>query len=233
MRRYTFYCFEAYLGRVDDVRRCAVWTQDPRELAFDPAKLIPIDLSKNPYAARVSAIEWDEVQVDDHATPAGSDWPIKPEPGCTTLGPAWPFARTQASVWLEERYVQSLKAMGCYLISPTKYYNARDFEFTTILEVHERQGQPDEVIRYNPHFGKLDAEGKNVTLFERGHSGDPDPNALYKCVSIGELKKLSNCHQEMGTLLPKQLREGSVFLNSTFELSININGPKIPHGEGL
>jgi hypothetical protein len=47
------------------------------------------------------------------------------------------------------------------------------------------------------------------------------------------VKKILNCHQEMGTLLTKQLREGSIFLNSTFERSININGPKVPHLEGL
>jgi hypothetical protein len=48
-----------------------------------------------------------------------------------------------------------------------------------------------------------------------------------------DLKKLVSCHQDLGTLLPKQLREGSVYLSSTFAKDIPLNGPKFPHGEGL
>ncbi len=56
--QYVFHGFEAHIGRVDGERRVSIWTEDPRACGFDSAKLVPIDLSKTPYAARVNAIDY-------------------------------------------------------------------------------------------------------------------------------------------------------------------------------
>lgn len=100
--RCVFVLTSAYLGRIDDVTRCAFWADEPTEHGFDPSKLISIDLARTPNAALAGKIPWDAVEVDDcYASPNG-------DLGGTTLGPRWPEMQVNAAALLEERFIARL-----------------------------------------------------------------------------------------------------------------------------
>ncbi|HEY6422067.1 MAG TPA: hypothetical protein VIY28_02215 [Pseudonocardiaceae bacterium] len=72
---------------LDGDTRCAFWTAEPVDHAFDPALLIEVDLARTPSAAAAKEIPWDAVQVDDcFSGPNGAV-------SGTTLGPCWPELR--------------------------------------------------------------------------------------------------------------------------------------------
>jgi hypothetical protein len=100
--RSVFVGTPAFLGRIDGETRCAFWAGEPVDHAFDPARLIEVDLALTPSAAAAKEIGWADVQVDDCF--AGPNGVVHG----TTLGPGWPELRLSGAVCLEQRFRRTL-----------------------------------------------------------------------------------------------------------------------------
>lgn len=96
--RTVFVGFCAYVGRIVNRTMCEVWTADPAERDFATEQLLAVDLNKNPSAAMKGAIDWADVEVDDHITTGG----------LTGIGPLWPEGASTGLVYLADRFLERL-----------------------------------------------------------------------------------------------------------------------------
>jgi hypothetical protein len=150
--RCVFTLVGGFLGRIDSASRCAFWAEDPADHAFDPARLISIDLARTPKAALAGRIAWDEVQVDDCYTgPTG-------QVSGTTLGPRWPELQVCGLVLLERRFIASLPA-ELHPASPPAGADGRAYEFVHALYAPDGD---------DPRAGQRYAGHHAVILEERG-----------------------------------------------------------------
>lgn len=123
MARSVFYGFGATVGSITGPTSCGWWPDDPALLNWDPAKQIPVDLGKNPEAARRGLIRVDEIQADDFAGYAHG--------GFTEIGPMWPGGRMTGACYLESTYWNGLGAGKPDRIA--RGLQARAYELTTVL----------------------------------------------------------------------------------------------------
>src|SRR4051812_28405019 len=98
--RSVFYGFGGWVGTITGATACQWWPDDPNEatIQWDRAKLIEVDLDRNPAAFRTGRIGVEDIQVDDKAS----------DGGLTRLGPTWPTGSMINSVWLESRFYDKL-----------------------------------------------------------------------------------------------------------------------------
>lgn len=120
MTKTVFHAFSAFVGSVTGRTTCSFWTDDPASSAinWDPSKMVSVDLSKTPSAARAKQITWADVQVDDYPMSGG----------LTTIGPLFPGGQTIGAVWLSETY---MKKIG--LATTRKPAHAHDHELRSIV----------------------------------------------------------------------------------------------------
>ena len=129
--RDVFIGTAAYLGRITGESTCSFWPTDPRDLNWDPAKLVDVDLALTNAAAAQSQY-------------AG---PIHCEAIKTTLGPRWPRGpQFVGRVYLHEAYHASLAA-GIRPPNPPDGVSARDYEYWLIV-YRGKSGDPREGRRY-------------------------------------------------------------------------------------
>lgn len=122
MTRSVFYGFGAFVGCLTGRTSCGFWAEDPDVLKWDHATLIPVDLGKNPEAARRGLIKINEIQADDYAGYCLD--------GMTQIGPMWPSGKMVGMVWLESTYWSGLKDPPPR-IPPGM--TASDYELTSVL----------------------------------------------------------------------------------------------------
>jgi hypothetical protein len=123
MTRSVFYGFGAFVGSLTGRTSCGFWPDDPDQLGWDPAKQIPVELGKNPEAARRGLIKVDEIQVDDYE---GYNFG-----GLTQIGPMWPSGKMAGWVFLESNYWNGLGAGKPGRIPPGM--TAHNYELTSVL----------------------------------------------------------------------------------------------------
>jgi hypothetical protein len=121
--RSIFYGTPAYVGSTTGASQCSFWPVSPDTINWDPTKLIPIDLAKNPQAHRNGTITVAQIQNDDYVTNA--------YPGCNTIGPLWPDGATIGACWLESVYWAALGTANRPPRVPT-IMQCRDYELTGI-----------------------------------------------------------------------------------------------------
>lgn len=102
MTRSVFYGFGAFVGSLTGRTSCGFWPDFPDLFSWDQAKLVPVDLGKNPEAARRGLIKVDEIQADDFSGYCQS--------GLTQIGPMYPSGKMVGLVGLEEDYWNKLGA---------------------------------------------------------------------------------------------------------------------------
>src|SRR5262245_65376428 len=124
--RSVFVGIGAFLARIDSETRCAVWTEEPTDHGFDPARLITIDLSRSPRRAVAGEISWDAVEIDDCYTGAGG------VVRGTTLGPRWPEMELVGAIYLEESFLLRLPAAVRPPI-PQRGLHGRPYEHKSVL----------------------------------------------------------------------------------------------------
>jgi hypothetical protein len=96
--RTVFHLFGAYVGQLAGVTRVGWWNEDPVATGFPQSRLIPIDLSKTPSAARQGAIPVADIQCDDYRT----------EGGLNGVGPRFPGGQMIGSMWLADSYATTV-----------------------------------------------------------------------------------------------------------------------------
>jgi hypothetical protein len=98
--RTVFYCFGAYVGQLTGTTQVSWWPDDPVATGFPQQRLIPIDLAKNPTAARAGTIQIQDIQVDDD----------RANGGLTSVGPRFPGGQMIGAMWVAETYLKTLGA---------------------------------------------------------------------------------------------------------------------------
>lgn len=95
--RTIFHLFGAYVGQLTGVTRVGWWAEDPASLGFPLSRLMPIDLSKTPSAARLGTIPPHDILCDDYRT----------EGGLNGIGPRFPGGQMIGPMWATEAYLAS------------------------------------------------------------------------------------------------------------------------------
>src|SRR5262249_15451849 len=157
-----------FLGRIETVTRCGLWTDEPTEHGFDAGRLIEVDLSRTPSAAVEEQIRWTEVEVDDcFSGPTGNVLG-------TTLGPQWPELQIAGMVWLEEKFLARLPDRLRPTFPPPGP-EGRGYEFQSVVYWTGTQ-DPRAGTRYMGHHARiLEERGMlaRVALFPPGSSMRP------------------------------------------------------------
>ncbi len=124
MTRSIFYGFPAFVGTMTGSTQCSFWPVSPDSINWDPTKLIPIDLGKNPQAHRSGTITPVQIQTDDFFSNA--------IPGMNTIGPMWPDGVTIGGCWLESTVWAALPATNKPPRVPTNM-QCYDYELSTVF----------------------------------------------------------------------------------------------------
>lgn len=158
----------ACLGRIESETRCAFWPDEPTEHGFDPARLISVDLARNPSAAIAGEISWDAVEVDDCIHDSNGNVIG------TTLGASWPELQLVGIVCMERqvwRAVPETMRPAC----PPKGSTAHDYEFMSVL-YWPHTSDPRAGRRYCGHHAQILEERSGlarVAVFPPGSSQRP------------------------------------------------------------
>jgi hypothetical protein len=177
--RCIFHGTSGFLGRIDSETRCAFWVDEPVDHAFDPARIIEVDLGLTPSAAAAKEIPWDSVQVDDcFSGPNG-------QVSGTTLGPRWPELRLAGAVYLERGFVDSLPA-SLRPPCPPMGTNAQPYEYmTTVYWPH--LDDPRAGKRYAGHHAEIVEERATlarVGVYPPGRSDQPNARKVTMWIDL-------------------------------------------------
>jgi len=96
--RTIFHLFGAYVGQLTGITKVGWWADDPVVLGFPIARLLPIDLSKTPNAARQGSIPVSDIQCDDYRS----------EGGLNGIGPRFPGGQMIGSMWLADTFAATV-----------------------------------------------------------------------------------------------------------------------------
>ncbi|MFN0253126.1 MAG: hypothetical protein ACKV2T_40005 [Kofleriaceae bacterium] len=96
--RTIFHLYGAYVGQLVGISKVGWWAEDPVASGFPTSRLIPIDLSKTPSAARQGAIPIADIQCDDYRS----------EGGLGGIGPRFPGGQMIGSMWLADTYAATI-----------------------------------------------------------------------------------------------------------------------------
>ena len=169
MQRCVFHAMAGFIGRIDSETRCGFWAEEPTDHAFDPGRLITVDLARTPAAAAAKQIGWEEVQVDDCFT--GPNGVVSG----TTLGPRWPELRLAGVVYLEHGFMTSLPA-ALRPACPPPGASGEACEYTTVV-YWPGTGDPRAGNRYAGHYTRiLEERGTlaRVAVHPPGRSQQPE-----------------------------------------------------------
>jgi hypothetical protein len=217
MTRSVFFGFGAFVGSMSGPTTCAWWPDDPARLAWDPAKLIPVDLGKNPEAVRQGLIKVADIQCDDFTT----------DGGLTKIGPRWPLGTTTGACWLEEAYWKALAPA----IQPARIPNGvqcRPYELCSVLY----WDGPLAGRRFIGFYGEIkstSAANAMVELWNPATSlvpGQPSHGTFWLNLST-QAMAIEPGFTEIGTASAAP-QKGAVFVEATVANAIRPMGPKWP-----
>jgi hypothetical protein len=214
LARSVFYGFGAWVGRLDGPTACAFWPDDPNNLGFDPARLIAVDLAKNPAAHLAGSITRAQIQVDD--APARG--------GMTKIGPTWPTGATIGGVWLEAQFYGQLANKPVF---PQPFINGRGYELTTAVDWGS--GAPSIARRYWGLHCKITGEQGTLalcTLWTPGTSRTQPPAGTWWIDLATQADPIANGLTTVG--VGGAQKEGALFLSADTVRNLAIAGPKLP-----
>jgi hypothetical protein len=179
MQRCVFHAMAGFIGRIDSETRCGFWADEPTDHAFDPGRLITVDLARTPAAATAKQIGWEEVQVDDCF--GGPNGVVSG----TTLGPRWPELRLAGVVYLEHGFMTSLPA-ALRPACPPPGANGEACEYTTAV-YWPGTGDPRAGNRYAGHYARiLEERGTlaRVAVHPPGRSQQPEATPVTMWIDL-------------------------------------------------
>jgi hypothetical protein len=169
MTRSVFYGFGAFVGSIRGPTSCAFWPDDPGSFSWAAGMQVPVDLAKNPQAARAGKIKQNEIVVDDYAGYSVG--------GQTTIGPMWPGGTMNGMCWLESSYWAGLAATGYQPPRLPANPQFKAYEFCNVLYWDGQLANR----RFQGLHGAIQSEKGSlalVTLWQPGTSQIPGQNPL-------------------------------------------------------
>jgi len=228
----VFYLSAAWVGRIDGETRCSFWPTNPLENHFDPALLVPVDLSKTPSVALKGQISWDQVQVDDFADHHGG--------GLTLIGPLFPDGRMVGGVYLERKYWSRLRKEIRPAFPPPGFEMPEKYQYMAVVyQDGSRAGR-----RYMGLHAKIIREEGSTAVITILNECDPEFAETSSPTSGLELKcDLSSldcdAHVDAGGMTEiatgkGKRKEGALFLDAKYAKRIGLPVPvKCPPSKGI
>jgi len=179
MQRCVFHAMAGFVGRVESETRCGFWAEEPTDHAFDPGRLITVDLARTPGAAAAKQIGWQEVEADDCF--AGPNGVVSG----TTLGPRWPELQLTGVVYLEHGFIASLPA-AVRPACPPPGATGEACEYTTAV-YWPGTGDPRAGNRYAGHTARiLEERGTlgRVAVYPPGRSQQPEASPVTMWIDL-------------------------------------------------
>lgn len=228
--KLVFYGLTAFV-RQSSGRQIYFSNENPTQ---NPNVFIPLDCSKTPSEARQANIPWTQVVVDDIGDAKSKK---------TTVEPWNTGGRRRGGVWIEEAHLALLRKLFSLPVPNLQQYpGSRLHEFQTVLYYAEDANGDRERVgnRYLGYHAKvLNKAKRTVQVWHAGTSGDPNAK---KPVQIAKLNfanpeevdySTANLgHTEIG-VGNGDPQEGALFLTDSYALSVGLEGPKKPPGDGL
>lgn len=221
MTRTVFYGFGAFVGSISGLRTCSWWPDQPANLGWSTAAMVPIDLAKTPMAARANQIPIADIQVDDHIL----------DGGLTGLGPRWPGGQPISSCWLTETYWLSLGANKPPRQAPGVAGDSHDYEWAAIQYWNGELGDR-RFIGF--HARILSAQGglAHVQIWTAGTGKIPGQPPV--TVAWLDLAQVAHPVDPIATQISiGGQTEGALFLDADTTKSLQIARTKRPAGQGF
>jgi len=221
MARTVFFGFGAFVGAIRGTTQIEWWADDPALSGFAATALIPVDLARNPSAARAGTIAVGAIEVDDHRV----------DGGLTTVGPRFPLGATVGALWLARDYYVSLGGRQPPRHPAAAAGDAYDHELTAVQcwgELGDR--------RFLGFHAKIVSTNGALALVETWHGGTgkpgrppagrrgPDPPAVARPFHAAD-----PAATQIAIGGPA---EGALFLDAQTTGQIQLLGPKRPPGAG-
>jgi hypothetical protein len=213
MSKVTFYGLPAWVGAIHGPTACELWTQDPAQLHWDRAQLIPVDLANTTSAAQAGRIQVAQIEVDDHASHGGR----------TTIGPRWPGGAQIGACWFAEHHLakvrHQLASIGPSAAVPSGG-SGHHHEYTMVQYFDGEQGNR----RFYGLQANLVQSHGPLSLVELWHPGS----------GAGTAKPAGQWWLDLGahadpTAAPLAAgKPAPLFLDATAAQQIALIGPKVP-----
>lgn len=208
MTRSVFYCFGACVGSLTGRTSCSFWIDDPDQFGWNQAALIPVDLGKNPEAARKGLIPVTDIQADDYSGYGFG--------GLTQVGPMFPGGRMNGQIWLESTYWGTLGTR-----QPSRQIpglQGYPYELTSVLY----WDGPYAGRRFNGIYGRVvqppqaNTTRALVALFERGSSQFPgkQPYGTFWIDFARDVLPIEPEYTQVG-LASTDPKSGALFIDAT------------------
>lgn len=179
---------------------------------YGEAAAVPIDLARN-----ANEVAWDDVQVDAHIA--------ADPPGMTTVGPTFHMGSHRGTVYLEQGYYQRARAAGRLAQWPPPADAQHAYQ--SLL----RRGPGEATTRYHGFHAEVRALRGGLAHTAIFGVGSPKP---HKIVWL-DLADPGTCDpQALGltTIVPAIGSRGAVFLSWATMAANDLQGPKLPPGDG-
>jgi hypothetical protein len=219
MSRSVFYGFGAFVGSLTGSAACGWWSDDPAKLAWDHAKLVPVDLGKNPEAHRRGLIKVSEIECDDFAGYAHG--------GLTKIGPMWPGGTMTGACYLESDYWSTLPKT----IQPTRIphgFQGHAYELTTVL-YWDGPLKGRRFHGFHVEIKSVQGASALVALWNQGTSriaGQP-PHGSFWIDLAAHAHPIEKDFTEVGVGAGDP-KTGALFLDANVSGAIRPFGPKVP-----
>jgi hypothetical protein len=208
----VFHLFGAYVGQLTGITNVGWWSEDPVATGFPISRLLPIDLSKTPSAARQGAIQIPDIQCDDYRS----------DGGLNGVGPRFPGGQMIGSMWVAENYLSTVGSP-----SPA---TAGTYDYELMMTMYWGGELNDRT--FNGFHARIVAPPQGtLTLVEIWNGGTAQSGAAPAGRWWLDLKAVSDPNYT--TISPTGLQEGALFLDRGTTQPLPLFYTKKPPGYGF
>jgi hypothetical protein len=209
--RTIFHLYGAYVGQLVGISKVGWWAEDPVATGFPQSRLIPLDLSKTPSAARQGAIPIGDIQCDDYRS----------EGGLNGIGPRFPGGQMIGSMWLADTYAAT--------VGSPAFATADVYDYELMMTMYW-QGELGDRTFNGFHAQIVGQPQGTLSLVEIWNGGTAQTGAPPAGAWWLDLKAVSDPNYT--TIAPGGPQVGALFLDRKTSSSLQLMSIKRPIGFG-
>jgi hypothetical protein len=209
--RTIFHLYGAYVGQLVGISNVGWWAEDPVATGFPQSRLIPLDLSKTPSAARQGAIPIGDIQCDDYRS----------EGGLNGIGPRFPGGQMIGSMWLADTYAAT--------VGSPAFATAGVYDYELMMTMYW-QGELGDRTFNGFHAQIVGQPQGTLSLVEIWNGGTAQTGAPPAGAWWLDLKAVSDPNYT--TIAPGGPQVGALFLDRKTSSSLQLMSVKRPPGFG-